>query len=850
MKRILIISSIIVLFLEGCEKFVITRFDYKWKNSPDGIWVGPDFWANRLQDWSVANGKLECRSSKPMRTVHLTTRSIAEKKGNLTSSVNIFLSGGEDSEGKSSAGLLIGAGRGLDYRAASMVFHSWGESAGIYAGLDSRGNLFVRDFEKENYYFSYNKNNNIKWTEARIVLNIVPHSNVYTIKILAVNPFTNIIIDKTEVDGIPADRITGNMALVSDAGYGNTDENGNLYSFSEWSVRGSKLVKNVSHTTGPVLSAQYTLSRNRLKLTAQLMPVCDKDSNELIFQILEDNKWVNFASAKVQRTSYTANISIDGWKRNEDTEFRLVYELRRKGVKTFYLSGIIKHNPSEKEQIRMLSLSGVEQFIRSPGPNWSGIDGGYFPYSSALLFPNANLVENLKKFNPDILYFAGNQVNEESSPTLADVKNTELDYLYKWYLWCITFRDLTSRIPSIIAPYDHNAGHLFQATQASHLPDPFDPAPAENGITSYFTECNIGGVSMAVLEDRKFKSSPEALLPAAEIIDGWPFNRYWNVKYSSRIENAELMGNRQLSFIEKWADDWSDGTWMKVALSQSLFANLATIPRDSLTDKAMPVIEAADSGAYVEGDKLATDFDSDGWPQTGRDKAIRLFRKAFAVHVAGDRQPGSTIQYGVEDYRDAGFAIVSRASVNDRYVHWYPPFEGGNRKPGWPKNYGDFEDGFGNRLTVYAVSNPGKPAINSERRNQSAAGYSAIIFNRSTREIVLTNIPCYADSGKDQPFPFWPVRINQTDNYGRRAAGWLPEVRIEGLKDPVIRVIREYTGELIYTLRINGSSFQPKVFEMGNYRIEIGEPDKNIWKKIEKVYPTEFKEREPVTVRF
>lgn len=850
MKRILIISSVIIMFLEGCEKFTVTRFNYNWKNSPDGVWVGPDFWANRLQDWSVTGGKLECRSTKPMRTVHLTTRSISPKKGNLNSSANIFLSAGNDAEGKSSAGLLLGAGRGLDYRAASMVFHSWGESAGIYVGLDSRGNLFVRDFEKENFYFNYNRNNNLKWTEARIIINVVPHGDVYTFKVLAINPFTNIIIDKTEVNGIPAERITGNIALVSNAGYGNTSENGARYSFSEWSISGSKLIRNNLRNTGPVLSVLYTLSRNRLKLTAQMMPLSGRDSSEVILQIMEDDKWVNLSTATIRKPSYTANFTIDGWNRNEDTEFRIAFDIRRKGVKTYYFAGAIKHDPSDKDQIRMLSLSCTQQIINPQKGKWSGIDAGYFPYNSALLFPHANLVENLKKFNADILYFTGDQVVDGDSFALADPENTNLDILYKWYLWCITYRDLTARIPAITSPDDQDNNQIIQALQASHLPDPIDPTPSEHGVRAYYTECNIGGVSMAVMEDRKFKSDPKALLPAADIYDGWPLNKYWNAKYSSRIENAELLGDRQLTFLEKWADDWSEATWMKVALSQRLFASLATIPRDSMTDELVPFIEIPDSVAYVEGDKLATDFNSDGWPQLERDKAIRLFRKAFAIHIAGDMHLGSTVQYGVDNFRDAGFAVISPATGNIRSGRWFPPFEGGSRKPEWPKNYGDYEDGFGNRLTVFAVSRPDKSAVGSAWQNAMAAGYSTIIFNRSTREIEVSAWPYNADTEKDKPYPFWPVMINQTDNYGRKAAGWLPEVRVEGLKDPVIRVIREYTGEVIYTLRIAGSSFQPKVFEMGNYRIEIGEPDNNIWKKVEKVYPTEFKEREPVTVRF
>ena len=31
------------------------------------------------------------------------------------------------------------------------------------------------------------------------------------------------------------------------------------------------------------------------------------------------------------------------------------------------------------------------------------------------------------------------------------------------------------------------------------------------------------------------------------------------------------------------------------------------------------------------------DFDANGWPQTGRNRALRAMRKAFAFHIAGDQ---------------------------------------------------------------------------------------------------------------------------------------------------------------------------------------------------------------------
>ena len=80
------IAQLIILFtiiISGaCSKTQRVKFTSEWSSSPDGIWAGPELWANRLQDWEVVDGKLLCINSKPMRTVHLTTRKATEEKGN------------------------------------------------------------------------------------------------------------------------------------------------------------------------------------------------------------------------------------------------------------------------------------------------------------------------------------------------------------------------------------------------------------------------------------------------------------------------------------------------------------------------------------------------------------------------------------------------------------------------------------------------------------------------------------------------------------------------------------------------------------------------------------------------
>ena len=77
---------------------------------------------------------------------------------------------------------------------------------------------------------------------------------------------------------------------------------------------------------------------------------------------------------------------------------------------------------------------------------------------------------------------------------------------------------------------------------------------------------------------------------------------------------------------------------------------------------------------------------------------------------------------------------------------------------------------------------------------------------------------------KDEPYPEWPITINQQDNYGRAAVAFLPEISVTGLEAPVVQVIDQGSKEVVYTLRMNRQSLKPKVFKSGLYTIKVGEP--------------------------
>ena len=231
-------------------------------------------------------------------------------------------------------------------------------------------------------------------------------------------------------------------------------------------------------------------------------------------------------------------------------------------------------------------------------------------------------------------------------------------------------------------------------------------------------------------------------------------------------------------------------------------------------------------------------MDSDGWPKQGRDEALRVMRKAFAIHIAGDQHLASTVKYGIDTWGDAPYAICVPSISNYFPRRWFPEIQGKNRAPGQPKYLGDFTDGFGNKMSVLAVANPVISGLQPSRLYDRSAGYGIIKFNKTTREIEMANWPRQTDPAAPdaKPYEGWPIRISQEDNYSLKAVAWLPTLAIEGtVLPPVVKITNEATGELVYALRIKGTRFRPKVFAKGVYRIEVGEPGTDQWKVLGKI---------------
>lgn len=824
-------------------------FESQWAGSSDRRWVGPGFWANRLQDWTVEHGRLVCAErtgQKPFRTVHLLSHALGAYPGDLSLSVETGAVNSDTLPADAATGFLIGAGGGLDYRAAALIHHSTGPGAGFFAGLDGAGRLFVRDMEEAEHFLVQGGPVLGHWSTVRLRCEIKPEGKFYAMLLAAYSIENDSLLAELSLKGLPNARMAGSLALVSHPGSGEA-----RFSFRHWTASGRKLLHHPKRQGGPVLATQYTVSRGLLKLTAQFLPIGPGDAQEAVLEMA--GKAV--ARAVIDADALTATFRVADWDASAPQDFVVRYLLD--GVETAY-SGTIRQDPVDQNEMVIAAFTGNHNVARPEG-KWAGVDGGRFNWQESIFFPHTEMTDHVALHEPDLLFFSGDQVYEGASPTYTDRVQPRLDYLYKWYLWCWAYGDLCRSLPSVTLPDDHDVYHgnlwgaggvatpagksgaaaqdaggykmsadfvkMVERTQTSHMPDPFDPTPVAQGIGVYYCDLLWGGVSFAVLEDRKFKSAPGPLLPEAEVWNGWKKNKAFDCRTQGDAPGAVLLGGRQLDFLETWAADWSGGAWMKVALSQTIFANVATLPAGSANGSVIPSLPILEQGDYAENDEPVQDMDSNGWPQTGRNKAVRALRKGFALHVAGDQHLGSTIQYGVDEWHDAGYALCVPSVGNFWPRRWFPSQGGRNRAEGAPRYTGDFEDGFGNKMSVHAVSNPFQSGRKPAVLYDLATGYGIVRLKKSDRSFSLANWPRFAHPRTDKPYAGWPVSGHYLENYGRKSTGHLPEIMVSGMTDPVVQVVDETSNEIVYTLRIQGTHFKPPVFDTGKYTVRVGDPD-------------------------
>jgi len=857
LRGVLITSLFLILVTLTTCTSETSRFEVEFKSSYERPWIGPEFWANPLQDWQLNNGRIECIVSGGDRNLFLLTRELNDSNLGFKTSVRIGSLSDNISKETGWVGFKIGIrGDYHDYRDNAV------RGDGLPVGITTDGQLFIGRLDPEGEKIKPD------WNGYILEFSVSEQSEEGTALLIAksVNGDEVSRLEKR----IQADWFVGGIALACSAGkvpetpdqrpeimYGNwgfkpgTNRTGDVRAwFSDWKLSGDKVIAFPERAFGPVLWAQYTLSSQVLKLTAQFAPVGNQDDQRAVIEFKKDGKWTESASAEIDPLSRTATFKIDQWAGDQDVPYRIRYWCYNYGSSTeeFIYEGLVRKEPWAKDELVVAGFTG----------------------NNDLGFPNKDIFASVVEQNPDFLFFSGDQIYEGVGGYGIQTSPLEiacLDYLRKWYLYGWAYGDILKDRPSVAIPDDHDVYHgniwgaggiatpeglrgaaaqdqggykynpvwvnAVQRTQTSHLPNPFDPSPVAQNIGVYYTTINYAGVSFAVIEDRKFKSAPAPLLPEARISNGWSKNPEWDASKTGDVDSAILLHPRQLAFLEEWAADWSDSVWMKVVLSQTIFANVATLPYDDArTDANVPKLRILETGEYAPNDIPVQDHDSNGWPQTPRNNALKKIRKGFGFHIAGDQHLGSVIEYGINNFNDAGFAFCVPAISNVWPRRWFPRDGGSNPIPDKPRYTGDFLDGFGNHMTVHAISNPVYTGMIPPHLYDRATGFGITKFERQTRDIVMECWQRVAENGQNKQYPDWPVRINQYDNYLASSQFGLPTIRCTDMMNPVIQIVDESDNSIVYTLRIKGSEFKPLVEEAGRYTIRISADGQTKWREL------------------
>jgi alkaline phosphatase D len=502
------------------------EYKSKWHFYEDMTWTGADLWAQRLQDWCIKDGKLQCLVHGENRTVHLLTHQLSNNKKSFTATLELqYLATNAEVSKEQFAGLRLGVqGKYDDYRSAIFT------GSGLDVGVTRNGFLFIGNKTSERKI-----EENILLQKVKLSVSAIPQKEKgYFIKLRALDTAGNTI----DTLSFETETLQGNIAIVSHIKAVKEKTDLPSVSFSSFSVTGEKLSHHPEQTYGAIYFAQYTVQANTLKLTAQLAPI-DKAGAVANLFVRKNNNWKQVASSTIHPLARIAAFKIDSWDSSKPALYKVEYLQSVKNKKPIIHSyeGTITAEPVAKNNVKALAFSC----------NWD------------LGFPDNEVVLNASMHNADMAFFLGDQFYESNGGFGVQMNTLEkatLDYLRKWYMFGWSYRNLFRDVPMIALLDDHDVYHgniwgaggrptkpnlkgadaqdsggykmqpewvnMAQLTQTSHMPQPFDAANASQGIKVYYTEWMYAGISFGIIEDRKFKSPPKDFLPAeAKVYNGF-----------------------------------------------------------------------------------------------------------------------------------------------------------------------------------------------------------------------------------------------------------------------------------------------------------------------------------------
>ena len=766
-------------------------------------WIGSAWQPSRLQDWRLEEGRLINDDSRlPIRTAHVLSLRLepSSPTSPLVIRANVRPLGMPVEDG-AFAGILIGAGHSeVDPRLSALVQQVPAPDGGLLAVVDASTTPRLIDFSTEKKGgFSWSLPSNITFADLKpvkgeqiefasgvttqgrmtLILQITPREGLFDLDLEIRDG--DAIFGMTKVRGLGADQIDGSIALVS---HRELRKDGIGWAFDGLDLQSRDLdrwIDETDHSWGPVLGVTYTLDRDdagihALKLNALFPPVSTDDLGEVALELeTRDRAWRRIATGSLEDLSFTVPFEVEDVEEYLGRRYRVVGSMNGS---PYEWSGEIHAAPTDRE-LRIASLNCVKNVTAHSAWNRAGV-----------WFPHEELTERVAAHDADFLFFAGDQIYE-GDINGVDRRKIMLDYHTKYHRWLRAFAELVRDRPSVIIPDDHDVYHgniwgaggilakakdgltvqdaggyklsaevvnAIHRTQVGNLPARMIPGPIGQGIEPYATRIRYGPADFAVVADRMWKDSASVMVPEGKVRNGWFRNPDFDPK-DSDVAAAEFLGPTQEAFLSAWATDRDPASPRKIVLSQTPWVNAATLPPGT-DDGVVPGLRIHAKGEYAENDMPAADTDSGGWPQTARTRAVRSISDADAIHLAGDQHLGSLVQYGVDTYRDGGFVFTPPAIANTWPRRWMPIEPGENHVDGMPRYTGDFVDGFGNLMTVWAVTNPEDRGLEPRRLFDLSPGYGIVKIDPLNGDATLEAWPRWADpEDSSAQYEGWPFEV-------------------------------------------------------------------------------------------
>ncbi len=768
------------------------------------MWLGENFWANRLEDWRLSNGRIECTKNLPqdaLRTASILTRETTAE--NSAGAISAKISLIEDAGAGGFGGFLIGAGAGrLDYRAAALVQGFSGTGGGLLAVVSHDGRLAFREHTNEEKPTVYAELQSeplkanlptklaAKLSEINLRLDVKPQpGGAFELNLTAYDAANKLVagIARRSVVGaelgggvmlVSSTNLPANSTATTDftpvsnvVGASSEGKNaGARFAFSDIKTAGPKITVRDERKMNAILGAMYSVNGKVLKLSAQFLPIADAESGaaRLEYRAAGDSKatWRPGQTAEIVRFGYTALFRLADWDSSKDWEYRVVYESGATGTQPVYHNGIVRRDPKEKEAITIgligCVMTAYNRFdagvIKKELPRAAFL-GRFTPEN--IYFPYRELAVNTAAHQPDLLVFNGDQFYETSPTRIENRVKPTYDYLYKWFHWVWAFRDLTRSLPSILQVDDHDVYHPnVWGNGGRHAP--------ENNWNKGGYVLDADWVNM--VQRTQCGHNPDAYDPTlidqnitvyysqfdyGDVSFAVLEDRKWKTAPDQGsdldVHEPEMLGARQEKFLTEWGKDQSKP---KVVLTQTLWGCLQT----SQNGNAM------------------IDFDSDGYPKLKRDRAIEIVRDAKALMLCGDQHITSIVRHGLDGYDD-GVVQYTIPPGGTGWQRWFEPAEKlANASKAQPAQTGDFEDAFGNKMRVYAVVNPKMTfaeyrEYNKGRKqgfgdkNLKSEGYGIVRVDKKRREFVLESWEWNVDPKQAgaRPFKGFPYHLKFED---------------------------------------------------------------------------------------